>query len=533
MRSPKCFAPALLAAGLPIAGCASEPPPAPKAPPPPASAAPAPPPPADPLGDKPELGPPQPFDPPAPDVFETANGMTVWLFERHSLPIVSAAIVVPYGAASDPPDAAGLAHVTADMLDEGAGKRSAVELSTAITDLGATLATGAGADGSFASLTTLKKNLEPAFGILADVVARPRLEPKEWKRVSELWVNDLRKRADDPASVSRVVASAALYGRGTPYGHPADGFVESARNVDLGDVKAFYATHWRPDRAVLVVAGDLTKAEVTRLADSALGTWKAPKGREAPPEPPADRLMPAGERPRVVLVDRPGAPQSVIAVVREGVRASDPSAPLLDLVNTALGGSFTSRLNQNLREEHGWSYGARSAFGETRGTGPFVARASVVTEATGPALKEMLGELTKIAASGLTPDELRKVRAQDRADLVQTYEKVTGVSRRLGSLAMLGLPPGFDAAASRARQAATLEALAELAKTHLDPSKATVVVVGPRAQVAPQLAAIGLPEPELWDAEAKPVTAGKGDGASARSGGAASKGAGTKAAKKK
>ncbi len=470
---------------------------------------------ADPLGDKPALPKPKAFEPPAPVVFSVANGMQVWLIERHTLPMVSVTVTVPSGSAQDPADRPGLAHITADMLDEGAGKRSAVELSSAVNDLGASLATGNGADGSFAALTVLKKNWAPAFAILADVVARPRLDPKEWKRVSGLWENRLKKRADDPAAVSRVVSGAALYGPGTPYGHPSDGLLAGAKKVDLGAVAAFYKAHWRPERAVMVVTGDVTADEVKQAIAAGLDGWK--------PEPlsPKAAIKPltaaetaelgmaiagGGRRPpRLVLVDRTEAPQAVVAVVRAGVKATDPSAPLLDLVNTALGGSFTSRLNQNLREDHGWTYGARSGFTETRGLGSFVARAAVQTEVTGPALREMLAELRKMTASGLTPEELGKVQAQDRADLVQTYETVNGVTQRLGTLSMLGLPPNQDVVASRARQRATLPELAKLAQVHVDPASATVVIVGPRAAVEPQLADLGLGEPEIWDAEGNPA----------------------------
>nr|AYM54419.1 zinc protease [Phaselicystis flava] len=467
------------------------------APPPTAAAAP------DELGGKPALPAPNPFTPPTPEVFKAPNGMTVWLLERHTLPIVAATIVIPVGSSSDPAQKAGLAHITADMLDEGAGKRNAVEVSTAINDLGATLATGASVDGSFASVGSLKKNFKPAFAILADVIARPRLDAREWKRVSDLWKNDLRKRSQDPALVSRVVTGAVLYGPGTPYGHPTTGLVADAANVGLGDVKSFYAGAWRPEHAILAVSGDVTKAEVMEVIEGSLGGWKAAAGAkiEAP-----KAQSPRSGAPKLVLVDRPGAPQSVIAVVREGVAASDPRAPLLELINTALGGSFTSRLNQNLREEKGWSYGARSAFTEARGTGMFNARASVVKEQTGPSVQETLRELSQMAKEGLTEEELAKVKAQDRAELVQTYEGVQGMAQRLGALAMLALPPDFDMAASRARQQATRDRLRELAVA-VDPGAATVVVVGPKAEVLPQLTKLGLGEPEMWDPEGFPLAA--------------------------
>lgn len=459
----------------------------------------------DPLGAKPRLGSPKPFEPPVPQIFKGQGGMTVWLLERHSLPMVSVTLSIPVGSARDPEDSPGLAYITADMLDEGAGGRSAVELSSAINDLGASLATGAGADGSFVSLTVLKKNFEPAFAILSDVVARPRFDPKEWKRVSSLWQNGLKKRADDPASVARVVSGAALYGPGTPYGHPSDGLLRGARKIDLAAAKAFYGQIWHPEQAALVVAGDITKAEVERIAGAALASWK-PAG-PPPSGAPAPVLTPAPTHPRLILVDRKDAPQAMVSLVRDGVRASDPAAAPLELINTALGGSFTSRLNQSLREDHGWTYGARTSFSERRGEGAFFAGAAVHTEVTGLALKEMLDQLSKMASSGLSDEELKKVQAQDRGDVVQTYETVSSITRRLGTLAQLGLPPNFDALATSARQRASLAQLAELARAHVDPKNATIIVVGPRDKVAPQLATLSLGEPELWDAEGQPLKA--------------------------
>ncbi|MFO0760849.1 MAG: pitrilysin family protein [Byssovorax sp.] len=456
---------------------------------------------ADPLGPKPKLDAPRAFTPPAPAVLRASNGLTIWLLERHTLPLVSARLVVPAGSAVDPEGRAGLAHITADMMDEGAGSRNAVELSTAVTDLGASLETGNGADGSFVALSSLKKNFAEAFGILADVVARPRFDKKEWERTADLWKNDLKKRSQDPMLVSRVVARAVLYGPNAPYGHPPDGRTEGAKAIKLDDVKAFYAERWRPDQATLVVSGDMTKDELVALVESALGSWKAPAA--PPPEPPAGLLSVQPNRPRLVLVDRPDAPQSVIAVVREGVKADAPEAPLLSLVNTALGGSFTSRLNQNLREDHGWTYGARSYFGETRGLGMFTAGAAVVTEATGKALAEMQKELAKMAAAGLSDVEVGKVKAQDRADLMQTYEGVGDMAGRLATLAMLGLPPGFDGAASASRQKAAGAELAALA-ARVDPKASSILVIGPKDAVIPQLAAIDLRDPEIWDAEGFP-----------------------------
>jgi predicted Zn-dependent peptidase len=455
------------------------------------------------IENRPTLPAPKVFEPPAPEIVKLSNGMTLWLLERHALPLVAVSVALPVGSADDPAGKEGLASITANMLDEGAGSRSAIEVSTALQDLGVNLHTSVTLDGTMLSLTVLKKSFPQAFGILADVLARPRFEEKEWKRVSDLWKNSLLKRADDPTSVARVVGQVVAYGRGNPYAHPTDGFISSAKNIDLAAVKAFYGGEYRPEKIVLAVAGDITKDEIAHAVDDALGSWK-PTGSAAE-APRAAAAVTA--RPAMVLVDRPEAPQSVIAVVREGIRMQDPEAPLYELVNTALGGSFTSRLNQNLREDHGWTYGAGSAFTETKRGGAFLARAAVETKHTGEALGEMVKELRNMAQSGLTEDELAKVRAQDRADLVQAYESVGAIAGRYATLSTLGLAAGYDATASRARQAATLDALRKMAAA-VDPSKATIVVVGPRKEVGPMLEKFG--QPEIWDPEGNPA---KGDAA--------------------
>lgn len=295
------------------------------------------------LGPRPETPMAAPFLPPAPAVLHSASGITVWLLERSQVPIVSCDLTVPYGASSDPRGKGGLAYATANMLDEGAGKRGAIELARAIDDLGARLGTDANADASSVSLTVLKAKLNRAFPIFADVVARPRFEPAEMKRVKDLWHNALVEREKDPDATARVVFRAALFGLDHPYGHPWDGTPASANAVTLEDVRRFYAMAWRPDRATLVCAGDVSQQELMPLVEAGFGAWHAPAGPQPPPlVPPA----PKGPWPKLVLVNRTDAPQAVIAMVRPGPAASSPEVPALWRVNDAIGGSFTSRLNR-------------------------------------------------------------------------------------------------------------------------------------------------------------------------------------------
>ena len=499
MIRPAASLPLSLVVSLCLAACGGDAPPPPVTPRPTVTAtppAPAPVAPADPLGARPGLPPPPPFAPPIPASYTRSNGMTVWLLERHALPIVSVQIVVPAGAAADPAEKGGLALATANMLDEGAGSRGALDISRDIDRLGATLSTGAYADYAFVSLTTLKKNLAPASAILGDVVTKPTFSGVEWKRVHDLWTNELKARASEPDAVAGVVSMRQVFGAG-PYGHPTNGTTKSAAKVSLDDVKKFYATAWRPERATCVVVGDVTRAELEPLLEQMLGGWKkgdanAKADASASAKANADANAKAARGRRVVVVDRPDAPQSVLALVRPGVAAADADAPALVRVNTALGGSFTSRLNQDLREEHGWSYGARSRFSFNKGTGIFSAQAAVHTEHTGDALKAMLADVEAIAREGLTDEEVEKTRLIARGELVESFESVEPAARRLARNAGVGLPPDHEAKASAALDRATKDDLRKLAASHVDPARSIIVIVGPRAKIQPQLEAIGI-----------------------------------------
>ncbi|MCK6529466.1 insulinase family protein [Myxococcota bacterium] len=471
-------------------------------PPPPAATTEAPPPPPDPLGPPPLLPKPTAYAPPVPKVIAIEGLPEVWLVERHGLPLVGVVIVVPAGSSADPKGKGGLAALTAEMMQQGAGSRGALDLSRATESLGAKVQVSAGFDGSTASLAVIKGNLLPALDILADVVARPRFEGTEWKRIQPLWLGDLRSRAFEPRDVAHVASLAALFGPDHPYGHAVQGSVDSVQRLKLEDVKGFHRKAWRPDRAVMVVVGDVTEDEVRAALPPIFARWKAPEGDPGAPVTPPP---PTGPWPRLVVVDRPGSPQTMLRVVWPGPAASDPVQDALALVNVPLGGSFTSRLNQNLREDKGYTYGARSSVPFTRGPGAFAAAASVQTEVTGAALTEMLKELAGISASGPTAEEIAKARSSLRNEDVETYEGVFTAANRLAGLALLGLPPDRDATSAAARDALTYAAVAEVAARIS--ASGIVVAVGDRAAIEPQLVAAGLPAPEIRDPEGKVIAA--------------------------
>ncbi len=481
-------------------GCASPPAPVPPAPPtPPSTPAPVKPAPApvDALGARPRTSPPSPYVPPVPRVLRLSSGLTVWLLERHALPLVSLTLVVPHGSSSDPRGKAGLAHMTANMLDEGAGPRNALELARHFESLGATLRTGAYADYSVVQLSLLRRNLAAALPAYVDVIARPTFSRPDFARVKDLWLGALKARRSEPVEVAKVAQLVLHYGEDHPYGHPVDGTSRSAEGIGLDEVRAFHRSAYGPERSTLVIVGDVTPAEIPDRIEKAFAPFAGTKSAALPeptfPEPRA--------RKRLVVVDRPDAPQSVVSLVLPSVSGSDPEAPLLSRVNIALGGSFTSRLNQDLREERGISYGASSRLSFSRKSGMFVAHASVQTDKTGEAVGALLGDVMEYAKTGPTEEEAEKTRLVARADVVEAYEGAAAAAGRLARLAGTGLSPDHDARWAVVRDAADRARLTEIARKWLDSREGLIVIVGPRAKVAPQLEKLGLGAIEAAQAE--------------------------------
>jgi zinc protease len=459
------------------------------------------------VGPKPDLAAAPAFAPPTPQVIDLPGLPRVWLVERHALPMVALQIVVPAGGADDPAGKSGLAALTAEMMEQGAGRYGALEISRLFDQLGAVASIDAGTDASMASLTVLKPNLKRALELLGDVVARPRFEAAEWARAQALWLDQLRQRPFEPGDVASLVGRAVHFGAAHPYGHPVDGHVDTVGKLTLADAKAFHKAHWRPDQATLVVVGDVTVDELKTLFVPAFSNWVAPTS------PPAARIaaeLPKGPWPRTVLVDRPDAPQTMFLLVAPGPMAGDPGLVPLELANIPLGGSFTSRLNTNLREDKGYTYGAKSALSQDRLAGRWSIRTAVESGVTGPALNEILKEIKQLVEGGLKPEELKKARASDRGDLVSGYESLEPIAGRLADIAGLGLPADWDARRARAADAAADAAIVQAA-TGTSLRDATIIAVGDGKAIRAAFQAAALPAPEVRDAEGRPVgPAGKG-----------------------
>ena len=440
------------------------------------------------------------FFPPTPRSSPLTNGVELRLLESHAVPLVSVVLALDVGATLDPVGKEGLSHFTAHMLAEGAGKLGGSELAAAFESLGTSLHIEVDADGAYFSFAVLKDNLAQAVALLADVIEHPQLSEKDFKRAHGLWVDALKARSDDADSVARVVMRKAVMGESAG-GHPWSGTLAGAKGITRADVRHHYSDNYGSHSAHFAAAGDVSSIELTKILNAHFAKWKhalrASRPREAPTQ--VEKL------PRLIIVDRPEAPQAVVGFARMGLAAVEPELPGVTRANIALGGSFTSRLNQDLREKHGWTYGARSAFSVSRGPGIMVAWAAVQTDATIDASKALLADIHEFAHKGLTEDEVSKTRATLNAEFVGSYSTVDAISARLAHHAILGEPLDADAALLQAATSLDGLALNVLTKKYFATDDGTFVIVGPLERFRARLSELDLGEPQLRDAEGQVI----------------------------
>lgn len=420
------------------------------------------------------------------------NGLTVLYVSRPELPAVQATLVTRGGLMDDPATLPGLASFTATMLDEGAGGRSALELADALDLLGASLSTGAGWDAAQVGLYALRSRLPEALKLMGDVVVRPDFPQGEVERIREQTLTELTRARDNPAVVAERALPALVYGAEHPYGRiPATAGV---RRIDRAELERFHRTHYRPESSTLVLVGDVDAQAVHPMVEQAFGSWQ----RGAAPAVPT-LAAPAAATPRIYLIDKPGAAQSEIRIGHPGVARSDPDYFPLLVMNTLLGGSFTSRLNQNLRETHGYTYGARSSFAMRRGVGPFVAGAAVVTAKTDSALVEFFSELNRIRTEPVPQDELERAKRYLALGLPRGLETNSALASSLADLAVHGLDASFYNSYVDRLMAVTAQDVQRVASRHVRPGEAVIVVVGDRSVVQPGLQATGIAAVEVRD----------------------------------
>jgi zinc protease len=452
-------------------------------------------------GTAPKAGAPSMAKLPSAKRFTLQNGLSVYVVEAHNLPIVSANLVFRSGSAADPKDFPGLAGFTASMLDEGTAKRNALGIADEIHGLGASLNTGVQVDGSSASVRALKQNMPQALSILSDVVLSPSFPEKEVERVRNDRLTEFMQQRDRPFPTAVRVMNACLFGPIHPYGHTAIGTEESLKRIGRPDLESFYHATYGPNNAALVVVGDITEGDAKKLATDAFGGWKGQT--TAATTPPAG----TSANSRIVIVDKPGSPQTALLVGQMGVMRSDPDYEKLDVMNTVLGGLFSSRINLNLREDKGYSYGAFSFIGQNRGVGPLMAGASVRTDVTGPSTEELLKEVTKMRDAGVTEEELGLAKESITRSLPANFETTASTAGTMAGLYLFDLPLDYYQTLPSRINAMTVSDVLDVAKKHLAPERMLVVAVGDRAKIEPQISKLNLGTIVYRDADGKEVPA--------------------------
>ena len=443
----------------------------------------------------PKPGPAPRFTLPQGESFKLPNGLTVIVHPNPALPLVAAELVVKSGSDANPSDQPGLAGFTAQMLDEGTATRSAPRIADEIAQLGAFLGSAASSDASTVSLLALRSTFPQALDVLADVVLHPAFPTAEVERQRASRIGDLTQQRDDPASIAAVAAAGALYGPDHPYGYGQLGTEPAIRATTREDIVRFWRRHYLPDNAALVVSGDITADELRALATARFGGW----GR-------ADAAVtsvgdPSSTRARLVIVDKPGAPQTALRVTTIAAARKTPDYPAMQVMNAALGGLFSSRINLNLRENKGYSYGVFSAFRYDRTPGPFIIAGSVRTDVTGPAVTEIFKEVNGMRDKPLPAAELAGARDSQVYSLPGQFETNSGIGASLAETFVFDLPADYWRTLPDRYRAVTAAQVQAAAQKYLKPDQLKVIAVGDRAAILPQLQKLGLGQPEIRDVD--------------------------------
>ncbi|GJQ21620.1 MAG: hypothetical protein HBSIN02_19750 [Bacteroidia bacterium] len=443
----------------------------------------------------PALAAPRPLQLPAIQRFRLSNGLPVVFMEKRGVPIIQVNLMIKTGSAMDPPNQNGLASLTAAMLDEGAGALSALELADAIDFLGARISTGAGAHTSSVALHTPVSKLAEALALMADIAVRPRFAVEELERLRKERLTLLLQWHDQPSTIASITFSRKLFGPRHPYGIPSIGNEQSLRAMKVADLKRFHETYYHPNNAALIVVGEIGRRELEKQLEAVFGSWK---GRTTATVnwPDAAQV----EQRTVYIVDKPGAAQSEIRMGRIGVARTTKDYFPLVVMNTMLGGSFTSRLNQNLRETHGYSYGAGSFFDMRPLPGPFMASSAVHTAVTDSALAEFFKEFKGILKP-IPEDEFEKAKNYLALGYADNFESVGQIAGMLADMILYGLPDDYFNTYVKNVLAVKKEDVERVAREYIVPGKMLVVVVGDKAVVERGIRNLNLGRVEVLSVE--------------------------------
>ncbi len=432
-----------------------------------------------------------------------SNGLKLVVAERHSIPVVDFNLILEAGYASDSFGVPGLARLAMEMLDEGTRTRDALAISDQLAGLGARLSTGSDLDTSSVSLSSLEANLDPSLAIFADVVLNPSFPQPDLDRLKKQQIARIQSEKVQPQSMALRVFPKLLFGKDHAYGTPftGSGFEKTVAGITRDDLVKFHATWFKPNHAAIVVVGDTTLAEIQPKLEALFGGWK---GGDVPTKNLAD--VPLQPKQVVYLIDRPGSVQSMVIAGHVAPPKANPDEIAIEALNRILGGSFTSRINMNIREDKHWSYGAGSQVVPARGQRPFVVYAPVQSDKT----KETLAEISKELRGPLGPrpvmaDELEKAQDGLTLSLPGRWETGAAVGRSIGEILRYGLPDDYFATYTKKVRALTAAGESATARKLLHPDSVVWVVVGDRSKIEGPIRELGLGEIKLLDADGNPL----------------------------
>ena len=442
----------------------------------------------------PEPGPIRPFDFPDVDRRRLRNGAALHICRMGRLPMVSVNLFMRAGEAALGVDQAGLAVLAGDTLEGGTRRRAGTELADALERIGARLNVSTGWEGTSVSLSCLAERLDEGLALLAEAVREPAFPEGEVERTRAQQVADIRQRSMDPASVASAEAARRFFADGVPYARPQIGTEASVESFNRMHIVGYSDATWLPEGGGLVVVGDIDADEIEQSANRYLGEWS---GR--PVLEQAFDVRPRSVERRIWIVDRPGAVQSEIRVGHVGASRTDPRVPALSVLNALFGGTFTSRLNLNLREKHGFTYGVRSRFALHRKPGSFQIGTSVGTDVTAPALEQIVFELERLARDGVEQEEVSAARDYIAGVFPLRMETVGQVAGRLTESIIYSLPHDYYATYRERIRSVTVEAADEAAAVHVRPKEAQIVIVGDAASIRASVEELGLADVEVVD----------------------------------
>lgn len=433
----------------------------------------------------PEPGEPHSFGFPTATRRRLPGGLEIVALPMDRVPLLYLGLLVPAGGVYEPEDLPGLASLTGELVDEGTRQRDATGIAVAVEQLGGRLSTGADWDVGYVSMLMLARNRRPGLDLLAELATEATFPLQEIERLRRETRTRLIQKRDRPASLADERLHRALYGEG-PYGFPRQGTEASLERCSRERILELYEHNYRLSGATLVAVGDLDLDTLIRQAKTRLGAEDS-----QPPPQPRTVTPPPRTGVTVHLVDRPGAAQTELRVGHVGVERTHPDYVPLIVTNVILGGQFTSRINLNLRERNGYTYGATSRFKARLARGPFVVSTAVATDVAGPAAREILHEMRRLREEPPSEEELEDTKNYIGGVFAYTLQTIGGLAQRLETVATFGLEDDYYEAYPERVRAVTRQDVATVARRHLHPDRAAVVAVGPAETLRPQLEELG------------------------------------------